>query len=75
MLLDGNVVFVKGCLLVHALPVVALVGDLISDGDAIVESAEDTENGAKVVAASLVVSDVDEDSVADGVLETGGTVR
>lgn len=74
-LLDGKVEFVKGCLLVHALPVVALVEISIADGDAVVESAEDTDDDSRVVIASTEDSNDCEDVSEDAELEIGDTVR
>lgn len=68
-LFDGNVEFVTGCLLLHALAVV-VVDDSKADGDAVVVSTEgpvEDEDG--------VVTDRSDDLSGDAELEIGDTVR
>ena len=68
-LFDGNVEFVTGCLLLHALAVV-VVDDSKADGDAVVVSTEgpvEDEDG--------VATDRPDDVSGDAELEIGDTVR
>jgi hypothetical protein len=74
-LFDGNVEFVIGCLLVHALAVVVLVEDSKADGDAGILSAEDSDNDEDSVVVAKEDSDDDEDVTAASELEIGETVR
>jgi hypothetical protein len=74
-LFDGNVVLVTGCLLVHALVVVALARDSKTDGEAVVVSTEDSTADSDVVAASKEDSDDCEDVSDAAELEIGDTVR
>jgi lipopolysaccharide export system protein LptA len=68
-LFDGNVEFVTGCLLLHALAVVVVDGSK-ADGDAVVVSTEgpvEDEDG--------VATDRPDDVSGDAELEIGDTVR
>ena len=74
-LFDGNVAFVTGCLLVHALVVVALAEDSKADGDAVVVSTDDSTDDEDVVIAPKGDSDDCENVPDDAELEIGDTVR
>ena len=74
-LFDGNVEFVKGCLLVQALAVVVLVEEAMADGDTVVASTEDSSEDKDVVVASEEDTDDCEDVSEDAELEIGDTVR
>lgn len=66
---------VTGCLLVHALVVVALTEDSKADGDAVFVSTEDSTDDEDVVVTPKEDSD-DCEEVADAAeLEIGDTVR
>lgn len=74
-LFDENVAFVTGCLLVHALVVVAPVEDSKADGDAVVVSLGGSTRNEDVVVASREDPDDCEDVSDATELEIGGTVR
>ena len=72
---DGNVALVTGCLLVHALGVVALAEDSKADGDTVVVSTGDSTEDEDVVVTSKEDSDDFEDVSDAEELEIGETVR
>ena len=74
-LFDENVVLLTGCLLVHALVVVALAEDSKADGDTVVVSTEDSINDEDVVVSPKEDSDDCKDVSDAAELETGETVR
>ena len=74
-LFDGNVALVTGCLLVHALVVVAPVEGSKADGDAVVVSAGDSTRDEDVVVVSREDPDDCEDVSEATELEIGDTVR
>ena len=74
-LFDGNVPLVTGCLLVHALVVVAPAEDSKADGDAVVVFTEDSSKDGDGVVTPKEDSD-DCEGVSDAAeLEIGDTVR